>query len=137
MFIKLCISLLSHLSTFRAMTRSVGLCKTFITTPPFPAPSSPILSKTSAVNSPTFCFCVKKASNLSLCWSSMSSSFNFCVSDSMFGFGFLKKWWHLQTRSVLIRVQWSIVYSVIWRTRIQLHVTLAIKTVKTWKKNLF
>ena len=76
--------------TFLAITRPVVLWRTFITTPPFPAPSSPILSNTSAVSSPTVCFCVRKCSSLCLCWSSMSSSFSFCVRDSMLGLGLLK-----------------------------------------------
>ncbi len=61
------------IDTFLAIMRPLGLCITLVTTPPLPAPKSPKLSKSSAFNSPTFCFCDKNVSNRFLCCSSNSS----------------------------------------------------------------
>ena len=63
--------------TFLAMMRPEGLCWTLVTTPPFPAPSSEILSKSSSVSSPTLAVGVRKASSRFFCCSSSSSSSSF------------------------------------------------------------
>lgn len=63
--------------TFLAMMRPEGLCWTLVTTPPFPAPSSEILSKSSSLSSPTLAFWVRKASSRFFCCSSSSSSSSF------------------------------------------------------------
>ena len=76
-----------------------GLWMTFMTTPPFPAPSSPSFSKSfSWVSSPTCCFWVRNVSSRSLCCSLMSSSFTFCCKScrsmpliSLLGFLYEKK----------------------------------------------
>lgn len=49
--------------TFRAITRPLGMCKTFFTTPPLPAPRSPISRKSSTVSSPILCFWLMNASS--------------------------------------------------------------------------
>lgn len=65
--------------TFLAIMIPEGLWMTFMTTPPFPAPSSPSFSKSfSWVSSPTCCFWVRNVSRRSLCCSLISSSFTFC-----------------------------------------------------------
>ena len=64
--------------------RPLGLCRTFVTTPPFPAPSSANLSKSSVFNSPIFLFSAKNASSLSRCNESNSSSSNFFRISSTF-----------------------------------------------------
>lgn len=63
--------------TFLAMMRPEGLCWTLVTTPPFPAPSSEIRSKSSSLSSPTLAFWVRKASSRFFCCSSSSSSASF------------------------------------------------------------
>uniref|UniRef100_A0A8D2MM11 BZIP domain-containing protein n=1 Tax=Zonotrichia albicollis TaxID=44394 RepID=A0A8D2MM11_ZONAL len=65
------------LVTLRAITSPEGLCCTLVTTPPLPAPSSQILSKSSSFSSPTLAFCVRKASRRFFCCSSSSSSSSF------------------------------------------------------------
>ena len=70
--------------TFRAIIRPLGLCKTLVTTPPFPAPNSANLSKSSAFSSPIFLFSARNASNLSRCKESSSSSSNFFRISSTF-----------------------------------------------------
>ena len=80
-----------------------GLWMTFMTTPPFPAPSSPSFSKSfSWVSSPTCCFWVRNVSSRSLCCSLMSSSFTFCCKScrsmpliSLLGFLYEKKKWKM------------------------------------------
>lgn len=65
------------LLTFRAIMSPEGLCCTLVTTPPLPAPSSEILSKSSSFSSPTLAFCVRKASRRFFCCSSSSNSSSF------------------------------------------------------------
>ena len=78
------VPLLSPLLTFLAIIRPEGLWETLKTTPPLPAPSSQIFSKSSSFSSPTFCFCVRKASRRLRCCSSNSSSSSFFCSASKF-----------------------------------------------------
>ena len=60
------------------------LCRTFHTTPPFPAPNSPNFSNSSADSSPIFCLSCKNISSLFLCKSSMSNSSSFfCKSSTL------------------------------------------------------
>lgn len=69
--------------TFRAIISPLGLCKTLVTTPPFPAPNSANLSKSSAFSSPIFLFSARNASSLSRCKvSSSSSSIFFRISST-------------------------------------------------------
>ncbi len=75
---------LTVVSTLRAMTSLEGECVTFHTTPPFPAPNSPILTKSSVFSSPIFFFSVRNSCNLFLCVSSSSRSSSFCWSSSTF-----------------------------------------------------
>lgn len=49
--------LISRWISFLAMMRPEGLCWTLVTTPPLPAPSSEIRSKSSSLSSPTLAFC--------------------------------------------------------------------------------
>lgn len=70
--------------TFLAIIRPEGRWETLKTTPPLPAPSSQIFSKSSSFSSPTFCFCVRKASKRFRCCSSNSSSSSFFCSASKF-----------------------------------------------------
>ncbi|KAG7245389.1 hypothetical protein INR49_010840 [Caranx melampygus] len=70
--------------TFLAIIRPEGRWETLKTTPPLPAPSSQIFSKSSSFSSPTFCFCVRKASRRFRCCSSSSSSSSFFCSASKF-----------------------------------------------------
>ncbi len=64
------------------MTSLEGLWRTFWTTPPLPAPSSHMGSKSSSLSSPTWAFWVRKASSRFLCCSSKSSSPNFLCKAS-------------------------------------------------------
>lgn len=70
------------LTTFLAMMRSVGLCKTLVTTPPFPAPSSSNFSKSSELRSPILRFSARNDIRRSLCSSSISKSLSFFVTES-------------------------------------------------------
>lgn len=64
------------------MTSLEGLWRTLWTTPPLPAPSSHMGSKSSSLSSPTWAFWVRKASRRFLCCSSKSSSPNFLCKAS-------------------------------------------------------
>lgn len=68
--------------TFLAMTSLEGLWRTLWTTPPLPAPSSHMGSKSSSLSSPTWAFWVRKASRRFLCCSSKSNSPNFLCKAS-------------------------------------------------------
>lgn len=70
--------------TFLAIIRPEGRWETLNTTPPLPAPSSQIFSKSSSFSSPTFCFCVRKASRRFRCCSSNSNSSSFFCNASKF-----------------------------------------------------
>ena len=80
------------------MILSVGLCRTFDTTPPFPCPNSQICTRSSCLSSPTARFDLKNSSIRSFCWSVQSNWLNSSCRRSMQTSGILQS---ILQRSVL------------------------------------